>query len=383
MFRFNPTRLCDARVYNRLTGEELAEAVGVKKQAISQFENGKATPEYGTVCKLSSALGFPVEFFYEQDDSLLLGNTYFRALYSSKKKDLNSQRIKTSYVARIYGSLAKYVNFKPFNVPDFSDTRDIPKVARSLRNYWGLGQEPIQDMVSLMEHQGIIMSEFATDSAKIDAFYQYCEINKIPYRCVVLGTEKKSFARRQFSCAHELGHIVLHEKYDDLNDIDRDDFRKREDEADEFAAEFLLPREAFLSDLEVYANRLNRYVELKRKWKVSISAMVVRAYHLGAINVNQYQYLMRQISQNGWRTNEPLDDFFPLRHPKALKQAVNLILLNNVLSGNELISEIKRGGMSLPKSVVDEVLNLDPETIVIDENDTKDNIIQFVELKRP
>ena len=111
--------------------------------------------------------------------------------------------------------------------------------------------------------------------------------------------------------------------------------------------------------------------------------MVVRAYHLGAINVNQYQYLMRQISQNGWRTNEPLDDFFPLRHPKALKQAVNLILLNNVLSGNELISEIKRGGMSLPKSVVDEVLNLDPETIVIDENDTKDNIIQFVELKRP
>ena len=28
----------------------------------------------------------------------------------------------------------------------------------------------------------------------------------------VLGTEKPSFARRQFSCAHELGHIVLHEK---------------------------------------------------------------------------------------------------------------------------------------------------------------------------
>lgn len=37
----------------------------------------------------------------------------------------------------------------------------------------------------------------------------------------------------------------------------------------------------------------------------------------------------------------------------------------------------------MPKLVVDEVLNLDPETIVIDENDTKDNIIQFVELKRP
>ena len=377
MLRFNPKRLCDARAYNKFTGDELASIVGIKKQAISQFENGKSAPEYGTVCKLSSALGFPVEFFYEHDDSLLLGNTYFRALYSSKKKDLNSQRIKTSYIARIYGTLARYVDFKPFNVPEFSDTGDISKVARSLRNYWGLGQEPIPDMVSLMERQGIIMSEFATDCGKIDAFSQYGEINKIPYRCVVLGTEKKSFVRRQFSCAHELGHIVLHEKYNDLNDIDREDFRKRENEADEFAAEFLLPREAFLADLQVYANRLNRYVELKRKWRVSISAMIVRAHRLGAINTNQYQYLMRQLSQNGWRTNEPLDDLIPLKHPKALKQAVNLIILNNVLSGSELLDEIRKDGIALPKQVIDEVLDLDPDTITVEESEARDNIVSF------
>ena len=86
----------------------------------------------------------------------------------------------------------------------------------------------------------------------------------------------------------------MHEKFEDLSGINREDFRKREDEANLFASEFLLPRKAFLSDLQLYANRLNRYVELKRKWKVSIAAMVMRAHSLKAISDSQYQYLMRQ-----------------------------------------------------------------------------------------
>ena len=379
--KFNPSRLSEARTYSKMTGEELANAIGVKKQAISQFENGKATPEYETVERISSVLKFPVNYFYEKDAPSLQGNTYFRAPFSSNKRDLNSQKVKTRYVAHVYGTLARYVDFLPYNVPVFENTSDIPAIAKKLRNYWGLGQEPISDMVSLMERNGIIMSEFATDSKQIDAFTQYDEIGFQNYYCVVLGTEKPSFVRRQFSCAHELGHIVLHEKYEDKSGINREDFRKQESEANMFAAEFLMPRDAFLSDLQVSANRLNRYIELKRKWKVSISAMVMRAHDLGAITDNQYQYLMRQIAKNGWRTSEPLDDYLPLRHPKALKQAVNIIILNNVLTGKELLSEIGRDGISLPKSVVDEVLNLEPDTIVVDEPTADSNIIPFAQLK--
>ena len=379
--KFNPSRLSEARTYSKMTGEELANAIGVKKQAISQFENGKATPEYETVERISSVLKFPVNYFYEKDAPSLQGNTYFRAPFSSNKRDLNSQKVKTRYVAHVYGTLARYVDFLPYNVPVFENTSDIPAIAKKLRNYWGLGQEPISDMVSLMERNGIIMSEFATDSKQIDAFTQYDEIGFQNYYCVVLGTEKPSFVRRQFSCAHELGHIVLHEKYEDKSGINREDFRKQESDANMFAAEFLMPRDAFLSDLQVSANRLNRYIELKRKWKVSISAMVMRAHDLEAITDNQYQYLMRQIAKNGWRTSEPLDDYLPLRHPKALKQAVNIIILNNVLTGKELLSEIGRDGISLPKSVVDEVLNLEPDTIVVDEPTADSNIIPFAQLK--
>lgn len=363
---FNPKRLYEARIYNKITGEELANQIGVKKQSISIFENGKAMPEYLTVCKISEVLHFPIDFFYENNVVFTQGNTYFRALFSSNKKDLNSQIIKAKYVAYIHRTLSRFVDFCPYNVPSISDTSSILQVAKRLRDFWGLGQEPIPDIVGLLEKNGVVISEFATDSNKIDAFNQYGEINSIPYRCIVLGTEKSSFFRRQFSCAHELGHILLHEKYEDLTEISREDFRKREDEANHFASEFLLPKDAFLRDLGDYANKLSRYVELKRKWKVSISAMIVRAHDLNAINNNQYQYLMKQMAHNGWRQTEPLDDYMPIKHPKALKQAINLILLNDVLTGSQLLREIKKDGITLSKTIIDEVLNLDPDTIVED-----------------
>ena len=379
--KFNANRLIDARIYNNITGEDLANAIGVKKQAISQFENKKTSPEYATACKISEVLQFPMRYFYEDDVPMLQGNTYFRALFTSNKREMSSQRLKTKYVALVHNALSKYIDFRPYNIPDFEDTTDIPGLARKLRHFWGLGQEPIPDMVSLLERNGVIMSEFATDSKKIDAFSQYGEIDGVPYRCVVLGTEKGSFVRRQFSCAHELGHIVLHEKFEDLNDVSREEFRKREDEANMFAAEFLLPAEAFLTDLSVHANKLNRYVELKRKWRVSIAAMVYRAHELEAITDNQYQYLMRQISQKGWRQNEPLDEYMPLRHPKALKQAVNLIILNDILTGSQLLEEISRSGVSLPKKVVDEILSLEPDTIVEDDIESNAKLIPFAQLK--
>lgn len=38
-----------------------------------------------------------------------------------------------------------------------------------------------------------------------------------------------------------------------------------------------------------------------------MQAMIYRAHQLKAITDNQYQYMMRQVSKKGWRTNEPGD----------------------------------------------------------------------------
>ena len=376
MESFNPLRLNEARLYRKMTIEELANAIGASKQAISQFENKKNAPDFNTLKKISNALSFPILFFRENmGEDAVLGNTYFRAPFSSNKKDLHSQRIKAKYVAFIQSCLSEYVDFPLLNIPRFDDINDIERIANQARDYWGLGREPIPDMVSLLERNGIIVSEFSTDGRTIDAFYQYGEMFGREYYCVVLGTDKLTFARRQFNAAHELAHILLHEHNNDIDELDRDEFRKREIEANKFASAFLLPREEFEQDVRLYSNKLNYYIELKRKWKVSMAAMILRASDIEVINANQYQYLMRQMSSNGWRTQEPLDEYLVIKKPKALKQAINMLLLNDYLSPKQIFGLFSKYKMSLPKDVVDEVLCLEPDVLPEEPDDYADTKI--------
>lgn len=376
--KINCARLKEARLFRKMTLADLAQAVGVNKQAISQFENCKSSPEPMTLRRIADALGFPYSFFVETEDVSTIGNTYFRALYSSKKKDLAAQQIKAKYVAKIHSVLSSKVKFKPLNLPHFDadETITIEDIAMQTRQYWNLGDAPIANMVSLLERNGIIVGEFATNSRGIDAFYQYYEEGGHPTYCVILGTDKKSFYRRQFNCAHELGHILLHERYSDLNEIDREEFREREDQANAFAAAFLLPEKAFGNDVAAYPNRLSHYVELKKKWNVSIMAMIMRAYSLGYLSSNQYSYLMRQMSTRGYRQIEPLDNSIEYKHPCALKQSINLLLTKGNMSGNDILNLFSANGFSLSANVIEELLNLESGTL-LQASKAESNIIEF------
>ena len=60
---FNGERLKSARLYRGKTIKELADQTEISKQAISQFENGKATPSIETLLKIMNVLKFPREYF--------------------------------------------------------------------------------------------------------------------------------------------------------------------------------------------------------------------------------------------------------------------------------------------------------------------------------
>lgn len=361
---FNGDRLKAARVYRGKTIAELADEVSVSKQSISQYENGKANPSLETLMKLISTLGFPREYFYEKDnESIKIGTTYFRALLSTNKKDRLSQEEKTKILAKIYHTLNQFVQFPRINIPPRQEElNDIETIAQYTRNYWNLGVDPVSNMVYVLEKNGFIVTSFGTDTTSIDAFSQRQEVAGDEYFFIVLGSDKTSATRRQFDAAHELGHIMLHDWNTDLELISREEFRQMENEAHQFAASFLLPKEAFLKDL-ILPNNLDFYIELKKKWKVSISAMIVRAYQLKAINYNQYQYLMRQISKKGWRTKEPLDDVIQVSKPTVLKKAVEVLQSNGVLSGDQFMQQLSKNNVSMNKDEVEVLLGLERGTL--------------------
>lgn len=361
---FNGDRLKAARIYRGRTISDLANEVGVSKQAISQFEKGKANPSFETLFGLINVLGFPREYFYEEDkDEIKVGNTYFRALLTTNKKDRLAQIEKIKLLAKIYKFLDGYIEFPKLNIPRFEQgLSNIELIAKKVREYWELGDKPISNMVRLLEKNGLIVSAFSTEGNVIDAFSQQQLINEEEHYFIVVGDDKKSAARRQFSTAHELGHVILHDWSYDMNEISREDFRKMEKEANQFAAEFLLPREAFIKDL-IYANKLEFYKELKKKWKVSMSAMIMRAYQLGQINNNQYQYMMKQMSKKGWRTKEPLDNVLQISKPTVLKKAIELLIANDVLTGDEILQQLSYYQLTLDRREVEKLLGLEEDTL--------------------
>ncbi|MCG5254783.1 MULTISPECIES: helix-turn-helix domain-containing protein [Brevibacillus] len=388
---FNKNRLKSARIFSGFTISELADLSGVSKQAISQFENGKNKPTLETLMKLMYVLKFPREYFYESDsiEEVQVGNTFFRSLVSTSKKERMSQIEKTRYFSKICDFLERYIDFPPVNLPSIKDLveltdnkvdnphllerEDIEEIALALRKYWGIGEDPITNIVFLLEKNGIIITSLATDTHKIDAFSQRQMINNRERYVIVLGDGKQSACRRQFDTAHELGHMLLHNWNTDYNDIYLEEHRLIEQQADAFAGAFLLPKDTFLKDLH-YPNNLNFYIELKKKWKVSIQAMIVRAFHLGAINYNQYTYLMKQMNLKNMRKKEPLDDVLSVPQPMLISKAVEMLLQANLLKPKDIIGS---GGLTLTQEIVEYLLNLEKGTLSEEKKDNVEVLLQF------
>lgn len=84
--------------------------------------------------------------------------------------------------------------------------------------------QPISNIIDEMERHGIIVTDVFTDSAKADAYSQVVQIEKKPMAIVILGTDKENAFRRNFSAAHELGHILL-DDYFNVNDLTKLEYK--------------------------------------------------------------------------------------------------------------------------------------------------------------
>jgi Zn-dependent peptidase ImmA (M78 family) len=152
---------------------------------------------------------------------------------------------------------------------------------------------------------------------------------------------RQAAVRLRFDLAHELGHLVLHRSIEQSELENKTTLRAIESEADKFAAAFLLPSTSFPN--EVYTNRLDAFLPLKERWKVSIQAMVHRCRDLGIIDNDQALNLYKQISFRKWRKKEPLDDphRIPIEQPRLLRRAVELVLEGARKHPDEILNELR------------------------------------------
>lgn len=383
---FNGERLKFGRIYRGDTLTELSDLTGISKQSISLYENRRNIPEHERVQILAKALDFPIEFFFQKDEIETRADaTYFRALLSTNKKDRIKQVAKLQTLSKIFKVLNEYIEFPLLEIPhiefnssdDEMEPRDeknrIEELAEMLRNYWNIGNDPIVNLRYLLESKGILVTSFDTGEEKIDAFSQRINIEEDEIFIIAISNSNQSDARARFDMSHELGHILLHPWSEDLESLTKEEFKARERQANTFAGAFLLPKNSFGKDVSFYPTNLEYYKTLKKKWKASIAAMIYRAYQLEIIKYNQYQYMMRQYSKNGWRKEEPEDFPYKLNN-NLLQTAVEMLLENNVFNIKELVETIKNGGISIYSNEIEKLLCLKEGTLKYDNEKPKERV---------
>lgn len=370
---FNGERLKKARIYRGLTVAELAEHLECQRQTVSMYENKKIdNPDPAVVEKMSDVLRFPVKFFYEQDRMLNVGSTYFRALLTTNKKYRYEQIQKMEFVSAIYSFLKEYIDFPETKLPMISGNTSPEEAAEKLREDWGLGNRPIENLIYETEQRGIVITSFETSTDNIDAFSQMIDVDGNSVYTIGYSNNKTSAARLHFDIAHELGHICMHEWSEDIEMLSKEEFKERENEANRFASAFLLPKDTFYFDVKQRPSSIPYYTELKRKWKVSIAAMIRRAYTLDVISYDEYQMMMRVLQRRGMRKEEPLDDVLITAQPSLLKTAVQMLLDEKVFTPKEFMDELSFSyNMSLNPEEVEYLLDLPEGTLKID------NVIPF------
>lgn len=369
---FNGKRLKEARLFNKLTITELAEKLNVTKQMISKYENEKSEPSFENSLQLNSILGYPREFFYSTDKySIENEGTFFRSRLTATQKSKQPASIALKYSVIVRDFLEQYVEFPVLqNREEYEGMDDLEKIALKIRNSMDLGVKPIHDIIEVAELMGFTVLNMDYQEDKVDAFSSMNTINGNNYFVITTG-DSGSFYRQQFSIAHEIGHWVLHQNINP-QELDKDEYKTIEEEANKFASTLLLPKDSFGNELSSkIVDEIDTYYNLKRKWNVSMAAMIMRARDLNIISATQQTKLYKQMHYRKWRNPEPFDLETKVTSPVAFKQSLELLIDENVLQGHEIPMKIaSQYGLYLTPKMLAEVCGVEPE-LFLDNNHSK------------
>ncbi|MFI5093525.1 MAG: helix-turn-helix domain-containing protein [Candidatus Acidiferrales bacterium] len=312
---FYRERLRQARELSGLRQSELAERVKRSQGTIANIESGISAPSKQLLAEVAKCTGFPVAFFstpilvqFPNEEMM------FRARASMARREAVAGcryaeivyelmvRVLESYVEPLHLSLGKLA--------------DSPVLAaQKTRRLMGLApDQPISHLVHSVEKSGVIVLALPLEFEKIDAF-SAC-VGEEPKRPVIAVCRIATGDRIRWTVTHELAHIVLHS---DRVQLRAEDHR----EADQFAAEFLLPEVAMRQELTAPVT-LSSLAVLKPRWGVAMQALIRRAFGLSIISERQYKYLFEEIGAKGWRLREPKNLDIPVEKPRALRQIAEI-----------------------------------------------------------
>lgn len=312
-------RIKRARDAAGLSLRALAQEVGVSHAAISKYEKGQNTPSSAVLRAIARATGVRVEFFLRPDTVTLGQPEYRKRKALGKKVQRRIEAVVLEQAERFVELVQLYphVPVPPFQVPegvpDEVRTYDeVEEVADAVRAGWQLGQNPLPDLMGTLEEQGVLVLVIeGDDKGRFDGLA--ANLDGLPV--VVVGADWPG-DRQRFTMAHELGHLVLHERLADELDEER--------ACNRFAGAFLAPRAAVWRELGRHRRTFIEPRELfvlKHDYGLSMQGWVFRAKDTGLISNAIATRLYKMFAARDWKRQEPGRPIPPER-PHIFEQLV-------------------------------------------------------------
>lgn len=315
-----------ARESRGLTQTALAKKIGVSQSKLSKVENQELDASEDLIRKLSDFLDYPIDFFYDELPNINLPVAFFRKRKTIPKRDLMKVKSGINIQSFHIKKLLTKVSIPECKMPTISlskSGKSVSEVARELRTHWNLPSGPIRNLTEILEEKGVVIIERDFCSEKIDGVSIYNPEYGLPP--IIFVNKSIPGDRLRWTIAHETGHIALHHHLDWVPE-------ECEEEADQFASEFLMPAE----DIKPFLFKLGipKLAELKRRWKTSMQALIMRGWSLNTISDNQKRYLFMRMSDLGYRKKEPI--YIPREKPTLINEILDTFLSDLSFSGEEL-----------------------------------------------
>ncbi|MCF6364921.1 MAG: helix-turn-helix domain-containing protein [Bacteroidales bacterium] len=287
-------RLKNARKIKGFSMQLLAEKLGVSKQMISKYENAESIPDSNKIIALSNILDVKPDYFF-QASTVSLESIRFRKKSKYSKTKIESLKAKILNKVESYLSIedilsvqSEFIN--PLKNIKITSADDVENAAIKLRMVWKIGNDPIHNIISLLETHGIKVVEIKEPDHKLfDGLSTYLN-NKYP---VIVINKSFGIERKRFTLLHELGHLLLN--------INKEFSEKEEEKfCNRFAGAMLLPQEILIEEIGIKRQKisLTELINFQKQFGISISAQIYRLADLEIISENRKKsfYIKRNLN---------------------------------------------------------------------------------------
>ncbi len=293
----------------------------VTPQAIGKYERGESTPSSGVLLALSKALGVSLAYLLDTQGIELSGVEFrTRANTSARDRALVETEVLEWIERYLQIELVLELDSARWQCPvarpvKLSDPADSEKLAVAVREKWELGLDPIPNMTELLEEKGLKVLTVQLPE-RVSGFT--CMVKRPEDQAdlpVIVVNNRFPLERRRLTLAHELAHRLI--------DTDRLSDRDEERAANVFAGAFLMSRDHLRREAGKHRNALGykELIELKRLYRVSGAALLVRLRQLDVISESILIYAFQTVAR-GWRTQEQSEIEPPAErgtHERALR----------------------------------------------------------------